>query len=178
MPLIFEPLGKNHDRGAFSCGIEALDRYLKTQAAQDAKRYVAAVFVLVNEGEPDRILGYYTISATSVKLSELPLATTKKIPKYPNVPATLLGRLAVSDRCRGMGFGEFLLMDALRRSFEQSAQIASAAVVVDAKDEKGLGFYQHYGFTQFPDNQRRLFLSMKTIEKLFTSGDVPSPAPK
>ncbi|MFN8008414.1 MAG: GNAT family N-acetyltransferase [Terriglobia bacterium] len=174
MRLIFETLGKNHDREAFSCGIEALDRYLKTQALQNAKKYVAAVFVLVNEGEPDRILGYYTLSATSVKLSELPPETAKKIPKYPSMPATLLGRFAVSDQCREMGFGELLLMDALKRSFDQSVQIGSSAVIVDAKDEKASAFYQHFGFRQFLDNPRKLFLPMRTIERLFTAKDALS----
>lgn len=162
-----EPLGIDHDRVAFSCGNDVLDHYFKTQASQDVKKHVAATFVLVDEGEPRKVLGFYTLSATSVKLSDFPPEIAKRIPKYPNVPATLLGRLAVSDQRRGQGLGELLLMDSLKRSLAQCHQIGSQAVVVDAKTNTACSFYQSYDFIQFPDNPRGLFLPMKTIKMLF-----------
>jgi predicted GNAT family N-acyltransferase len=91
----------------------------------------------------------------------------KKLPKYPLVPATLLGRLAVDVRLRGKGAGEHLLMDALRRALEASREVASVAVVVDAKDDSAVSFYRRYGFIGFADQPRRLFLPMAVIEKPF-----------
>ena len=83
------------------------------------------------------------------------------------VSATLLGRLAVSTDFRGQRIGETLLMDALHRSLELSRQVASAGVIVDAKDDSAVSFYKKYGFLELPTVKRRLFLPMGTIERLF-----------
>ena len=83
------------------------------------------------------------------------------------VSVTLLGRLAVDTNFRGQQLGETLLMDALYRSFSLSAQVASTGVVVDAKDDSARAFYRKYGFIDLPRVERRLFLPMATIEKLF-----------
>lgn len=165
--LPIEPLGPHHDRAAFSCGTEALDAYIHQQAGQDVKKKVAATFVQpADDGKA--VAGYYTLSATSVQLSDLPPDVAHKLPRYPLVPATLLGRLAVDRKYKGQGLGERLLMDALHRSLGNSEQIGSAVVVVDAKDGDSANFYKRYGFIQFPTQQRHLFLPMKTIEKLFS----------
>lgn len=163
---LIKPLGKNHDRADFSCGNEELDRYLKDQAGQDARRKFAAPFVLVEQGR-NVVRGYYTLSAFGIDLGDLPEDIARKLSRYPIVPATLLGRLAVDKRLRGRGLGEFLLMDALRRAFEQSDRIAAAAVVVDAIDDAARRFYLHFDFLPFPERRNRLFLPMKTVVRLF-----------
>lgn len=163
---VIEPLDAQHNRSDFECGVEPLDRYLKQQASQDMRRRIAALFVLVDQ-DIDSIAGYYTLAATAIRLAELPPEITKKLPKYPLVPATLLGRLAVDQRYQGQGVGSFLLMDALRRSF--NSEIASMAVVVDAKDDKARDFYEHHQFIPFPEQSQRLYLPMTTIAKLFGS---------
>ena len=163
--LQVQPLGAHHDRAGFSCGVESLDNYLKKQARQDVKKRVAAVFVLTPDGRT--IGGYYTLSQFSVDLGVLPQETAKRLPKYPIVPVTLIGRLAISTMFRGQGFGEVLLMDALHRSLLLSKQIASAAVVVDAKDDRAMSFYRKYGFLELPSIPGRLFLPMATVERLF-----------
>jgi len=164
---VVEPLGKHHTRAVFSCGNEILDRYLREQASQDARRLVAAPFVLIDKTDLKTIIGYYTLSSFGIDLRDLPEEVIKKLPAYPIVPVTLLGRLAVDHRHKGRGAGEFLLVDALQRAFTQSTQIAATAVVVDAIDEQAAGFYRHFGFIDFPDKPGRLFLSMKTIGDLF-----------
>jgi GNAT superfamily N-acetyltransferase len=164
---VIQTLAKHHDRVGFSCGNEILDRYLREIARQDARRHVAAPFVLVEKTSPKAILGYYTLSALSVDVGELPLDVARKLPSYPVVPATLLGRLAVDQHHQGRGIGEWLLMDALRRVRAQSSQIATVAVVVDAIDQPVARFYKHFNFLPFPQRPARLFLPMKTIEALF-----------
>ncbi len=163
---VVEPLNTQHNRFDFECGVESLDRYLKQQASQDMRRKIAALFVLVDR-ELDKIAGYYTLAATAMRLAELPPEISKKLPKYPLIPATLLGRLAVDQRYQQQGIGSFLLMDALRRSF--NSEIASMAVVVDAKDDKARDFYEHHQFMAFPDQSQRLYLPMTIIAKLFGS---------
>jgi predicted GNAT family N-acyltransferase len=164
-----EPLGKKHDklRAAFSCGIEPLDRYLKQQASQDAKNRAAVPYVLVSED--DRIAGYYTLSSDNIRSDDLPPELVKelKLPRYPTIGATLIGRLARDLSFRGQGIGELLLIDALKVALAMSRKIASAAVVVDAKDANAHRFYTEFGFRAFPETRNRLFLPMKTIEKLF-----------
>jgi len=166
-PCLVEPLGRHHDRAGFSCGNETLNRYLKEIARQDARRLVAAPFVLVDETVPKTILGYYTLSSFSVSLADLPEEVARKLPSYPNVPVTLLGRLAVDHRYQGRGLGAFLLMDALRRAWVESSQIAAVAVVVDAIDKQAVLFYKRFDFISFPERPYRLFLPMKTIAALF-----------
>ena len=158
-----EALGAQHDRSAFESGVEPLDRYFQVQAGQDLRKKMAAPFVLVL---PDgSVGGYYTLSATSVNLAELPAQIARKLPRYPLVPATLLGRLAVDRRYRGKGYGRFLLADALFRSVR--SEIASFAVIVDAKDENARLFYQRESFLPFPDRPMKLFRPMADVEKLF-----------
>lgn len=95
------------------------------------------------------------------------IAKRLRVPRYEKLPATLLGRLARSKEFRGSGAGELLLMDALKRALDHSRNIASLAVVVDAKDEKAGAFYKAYGFIDLPDHPNRLFIPMQTIEQLF-----------
>ena len=158
-----EALGAHHDRNSFVSGVEPLDRYFRTQAGQDARKNMAAPFVLVLAD--GGIGGYYTLSSTGVMLADLPVDVTRRLPRYPIIPATLLGRLAVDQRLQGRGYGRFLLADALHRAVR--SEIASFAVVVDAKDAGALRFYQREGFLAFSDQQMKLFRPMADIAKLF-----------
>ena len=163
-----EPLGKKHDRVVFSCGNEALDTYLKKRASQEAKKKIATTFVMV-EGLTRAVIGYYTLSATSILLADLPDETARRLPKYPHVPATLLGRLAIDARYQGRGYGELLIIDALRRALQAATEVASyAVVVVDAINNRARSFYEQYEFCAFSDRKLRLFLPMKTIANLFS----------
>lgn len=165
----FEPLGAKHDRAAFSCGQERLDTYLKQQASQDVRKRVAAVYVITPDGKI--VAGYYTLSQYAVDAGVLPEEVARKlrVPKYDKLPATLLGRLARDEQFRGYGLGEILLMGALKRALEHSRNIASLAVVVDAKDEKTAEFYRSYGFIKLPDHHLRLFIPMRTVDELLGS---------
>jgi len=160
-----EPLGPNHDRAAFCCGVSELDTYLQRQASQDLKRNLAAVFVLTSDGTA--IAGFYTLSAHSIRGTELPRELAKKLPGFP-LPVTLLGRMAVAQLVQGQGWGEFLLLHALERALRGSQQVASWAVVVDAK-AGARDFYLKHDFLALPAKPDRLFLPMKTIESMFES---------
>lgn len=164
--VMIEPLARKHNRAAFSCGSEELDRYIKERASQQAKKQISAPFVLVESGD-NTVIGYYSLSATSILLCDLPEITAKKLPRYPDVPAALLGRLAVDSRYKGRRHGELLLMDALRRAFQATSDVASFVIVVDPKDKRSRSFYEHYEFVAFPDQKLRMFLPMITIADLF-----------
>ena len=165
-PYRIDLLGKSHERAAFSCGSAALDRYLKQQASQDAEKSVAAPFVLTAPPAL-QVLGYYTLSASLVNTSDLPETLAKKLPRYPQLPVTLLGRLAVDQSMKGKGVGQYLLLDALRRCLGAAANIAAMAVLVDAKDDAAEAFYRHFSFLPLQQQPRRLFIPMKVIAGLF-----------
>ena len=154
-----EPLSCEHDRSRFLSGSEALDRYFREQASQDTKRRITTCFVAVSVGA-NAVAGYYTLSATGVPLHDLSPAIAKKLPRYPLVPAALLGRLAVDRGHQGEGLGGVLLGDALLRVAR--TELGVFAIVVDAKDEAAQRFYEHYGFALLPGEARRLCLPVAT----------------
>lgn len=159
------PLNDSHDRPAFSCGIDALDRYFRNQAGQDQRRRIAACFVL-HDSKRSRVAGYYTLSACPVVGDVLPEVLQKKLPRYGQIPCTLLGRLAVDSEYRSRGIGEHLLIDALQRALVHSTGVASWAVVVDAKHDVAHAFYVKHGFIALPSDRQRLFLPILTIAGL------------
>ena len=165
-PEHIRPLEKAHDRKSFDCGNDDLNRYLREQARQDAEKRVAAPFVLTQPGSR-KVLGFYTLSSSIIPVGELPSGLMKRLPSYGQLPVTLLGRLAVDRSVGGRGVGEFLLVDALRRSLEAAQQIAAMAVIVDAKDERAKTFYRHFDFQPFQQTPLRLFLPMGQIATLF-----------
>ncbi|WP_352422920.1 GNAT family N-acetyltransferase [Proteiniphilum sp.] len=162
-----ELLHSTHNREDFNCGKELLNNYLKTQAGQDVKRKLLACFVLKEE-DTNKVQGYYTLSNSSIPLNSFPESIRRKLPKsYAAIPVTLLGRLAIDTKFQGRGIGKILLIDALKRSWETSNEIASFAVVVDPIDKEAETFYEKYDFIKLPDSGK-MFIAMKTLNELFT----------
>lgn len=159
-----EPLGVRHDRAAFTSGVAALDRYFREQAGQDMRRHAAVVYVLIERDTA--AAGFYTLSATGIDVAAFPAAVARRLPRYPRLPAILVGRLAVERRFRAQGLGRGLLLDALARSYHPSRQIGALAVVVDAKDDDARRFYAHFGFRRLADADNRLFLELAAIAGL------------
>lgn len=160
------PLSSEHDRLAFSCGVDALDRYLQAQASQDVRRHIANCFIAAPSGTAI-IAGYYTLAAASIPVLDLPEDVTKRLPRYPVLPAALIGRLAVDRQYRRRSLGGALLFDAIERALR--AEPAVFAVVVDAKDEDAASFYRHFGFMSFASRPLSLFLPVATAMKLMQS---------
>jgi GNAT superfamily N-acetyltransferase len=161
--VVIERLAPSHDRAAFGCGEESLDRYLQQQARQDSDRGLAVTYVALEQPGAAAILGYYTLSVSCVQPEIVP---EKRVPPKRAVPVVLLGRLAVDRSAQGRRLGEILLMDALRRSTELSERIGSFAVVVDALHDKARSFYLRYGFRELGDSTLHLYMTMKDIRKL------------
>ena len=159
--LIIKPLDRMHDRRTFSCGMSALDRYLKRQAGQDVRRRIARVFVCTAEND-DAVLGFYTLSALSIDLRSLPESLRRKLPRHP-IPCALIGRLAVDTSVHGQGVGRMLLADAIKRTVNASATLAIHAMIVDAKENVAKRFYMNFGFVPLQDDPMRLFLPLGAI---------------
>ncbi len=162
-----EALTAAHDRNGFSCGVEALDGYLARQAGQDMRRRVSNCFVALPEGGA-AIAGYYTLAAASIPVQDLPQEQTRRLPRYPVLPAVLIGRLAVDQRFKGQQLGAALLFDAILRALR--AEPAVLTVLVDAKDDTAASFYRHHGFQGFSARPQTLFLPIDTAARLLQAG--------
>jgi GNAT superfamily N-acetyltransferase len=160
-----EALNSAHDRKSFASGTEPLDRYLREFATQDVKRRISNCFVAL-DGD-GTVAGYYTFAATSLPLTEIPEDQAERLPRYPLLPAALIGRLAVDQRYRGQGLGGALVVDAALRASQ--ADPAIFALLVDAKDDGAAGFYEHLQFQRFVSRPLTLFLPIVTILKARTS---------
>ena len=162
-------LSREHDRAAFSSGVDALDRYLRELVFQDIKRRVAGCFVALDDS--GAIAGFYTLAATNIPLNSVPADMAKRLPRYPVVPAMLMGRLAVATKYQKKGLGRALVADAAIRT--DSFRIGAFALVVDAKDERAVAFYEANGFAMIPDETRRLFLPIATALQVLASEKKP-----
>ena len=148
-----------HNRKAFRCGVEALDRFLSQQAGQNRRRGFGETFVLVEASDPDKILGYYTLAPAQVERVALQPDDAAPLPPYP-VPCFRMGRLALDLSCRGQGLGSLLLALAVERCLEVRPSIGGYALLVDAKDEVAVQFYAHHGFRRLQDFPRSLYLPL------------------
>lgn len=167
--FVTAPLNRGHDRDAFNSGVDALDRYLRELALQDVKRRLAGCFVALDGAQ--KIMGFYTLAAISVAFDSLPADLTKRLPRYPVVPAMLIGRLAVAAEHQGKGLGRALVADAAIRT--NGFGIGAFALVVDAKDERAVAFYAANGFASIPDEPRRLFLPIATALQILSGEKKP-----
>ena len=148
-----------HDRQGFECGVPALDEYLRRFAEQHRRRGISSIYVLTESSQPERILGYYTLSAAEVDRQRLTEVERKKLPGYP-VPCFRMGRLACRTDQRGSGLGKLLLGCAVDRCLKARQQVAAYALLVDAKDDVAKAFYEHFGFKTFQDAPLTLYLPL------------------
>ncbi len=160
-PFVVEALGGSHDRRGFTCGVEALDRYFREQVSQDIRRRITSCFVAVDPA--GGIAGYYTFAATSIPMTQLAPDEARRLPRYPLLPAVLIGRLAVALPYAGQGLGGTLLADALMRAAR--AEPAIFAMIVDAKDDAAGRFYAHHGFRRFESRPLSLYLPIAAYLK-------------
>ncbi len=161
--ILISKLSKAIVFDGFDCGDESLNSYIKQFASQDVKRKLAVVYVAINNKE---ILGFYSLSASSITADSLPQNIQKKLPKYP-VPVALIGRLAIDKKHQGSGIGGILLVDAIKRIAKTAEYLGINSIIVDAKNQKAARFYQHYGFIKLQEKHNRLFMPIQTAMTLY-----------
>ena len=150
---------RRHDRAAFECGVEALDSYLRNLAGQHRSKGIATTFVLVDTGQPAKILGYYSLSAATLAFERLTDADRKGLPTYP-IPAVRIGRLAAATAARGQGLGALLLQNAIKRVLRSRDSLGVYAVIVEAKNASAEAFYRKYGFRLCNPQTRQMYLPL------------------
>jgi GNAT superfamily N-acetyltransferase len=165
----FDP--EKHDRGAFSCGKEQLNRYLREVANRACERYTARTFVAVEVDVvalPRPIVGFYTLALCEYHDKQMDPTTARAlgVRNLKNVPAILLGQFAVSEGRKRQGIGTRLLAYAFREAFSIGCKAGGSCVVTDPIDDEARSFFKQHGFLELGD-KRWLFMEMKTLERLF-----------
>jgi len=157
-----EPLAAHHDRRTFSCGVAALDEYLRRFARQHADANVNRGYVAV---EGTAVRGFYSLAISGIRKENLPAKHLNRFPNFP-LPVARLARLAVATRYQRRGLGDLLLADALQRCLRLSSEIGMIGVIVDAKDERARGWYERYEFERLSDSPLTLWLPTAAIARL------------
>lgn len=158
--FVVEGFARVHAKRPFVCGNAVLDRYWRERAHQDMRRDVATVFTLLDK-TTEAIAGYYTLSAASAALANLPTETQGVLPSYPQVPVVLLGRLAVATIYQHRGLGAVLVYDAASRV--RRSGVGCFALVTDPIDGDAQAFYVHLGFQMIEGAQGRLFAPIASL---------------
>ncbi len=154
---------RKHDRAAFSSGNERIDTYFRQTVSQDVKRGYAACYVLVEQAG-GKIAGFYTLSSHTIPLTEVPPEMARELPRYPSVPAVLIGWLGRDIAFRGQHVGSMLLADAIARL--AASPVGAHAICADAIDDAAAAFYATHRFQRFVSRPLSLYLPMKTATAL------------
>ena len=160
-----EALGK-HDRASFCRDNERIDAYFRQTVSQEIKRNYAACYVLVEKATV-RIAGFYTLSSRTIALTELTQEIARKLPRYPSIPAVLIGWMGRDNGFRGQHIGTMLLYDAIARVV--TSPVGAYALCADAIDDGAADFYRAHQFQAFLSPPHRFYLPMKTAVELVTS---------
>jgi len=158
-----EPIAPHHDRASFDCGSMELNEYLVRYARQNHERGGAKTFVAVAPGEPDRILGYYSIAPGSIESDRAPEEIRRRLGRYP-VPVFRLARLGVDRSAQGQGLGGEMLFAAAERALAVANAVGGVALVIDAKDEAAAERYARFGAVPLLDDPLELLLPLATVQ--------------
>lgn len=162
------PIGKDYDRTAFDCGVDALNQFLHRHARQNHKKGGAKTYLAVPDSDPKKILGYYSLSPASIAYERAPKIVKRGMARY-EVPVFRLSRLAVDLSVQGQGLGGQLLLAAGRRCLLVAAQDGGVALLIDAKNEQVAQWYGSYGAVPLLDTPLSLLLPFETIHAALTA---------
>lgn len=156
------PLGQTHDVRSFDCGNPALNNWLQAIARQHQDKLLSRTFVLVDDDQPEEIVGFYALAPRGLVEKEMmPPELVKRLPS--SLPGYTLARFAIASGSAGRGHGGLLLVDAMLRAKQVSEKVGGPFLFVDAKDQSAADFYVHYGFAPLPSDPLTLVIALKTI---------------
>jgi GNAT superfamily N-acetyltransferase len=162
----FEPLGRNHDRAAFSCGKYAIDSFLYTIALQRQRKGIASTMVAIDaDGDPNRIVGFSCVIQHVFRGDELPdpWRESTRVGSLRSVPGVLLAQLGVDEKFARQGIGKLLVREVFRRAVALVRAVGCAAIVADPIDSVAAAFYAGFDFQPLGDGTARMIVAMKTI---------------
>lgn len=155
-----EVLQSYHQKKSFNCGQDDLNKFIKQYASQHQKSGTSKTYVAVDHEE--QVSGFYCLSSTSIGFDLVDAVLTKRLPRYP-LPCVVVGRFAVDETVQGQGIGKLLLAHALKQVSKVAQIIGVNFVVIHAKDQKAMEFYQRFGFISLTTNPLTLIFPVNEI---------------
>ena len=157
-----EAIAKRHDRAGFDCGDTDLNEFLQRHAQKSHQKGGAKTFLVIDDADGSKILGFYSLSPASIAYERTPEVVKRGLARH-EVPVFRLGRLAVDRSVQGQGVGGQLLLAAGRRGLYVAAQAGGVALLIDAKNERVAQWYASYGAVPLLDAPLSLLSPFRTI---------------
>jgi GNAT superfamily N-acetyltransferase len=161
-PWFEAPIAGHHDRKTFDCGDADLNQYLQRYARQNHESGCAKCFVAVERGNPERVVGFYTLSPASVAYARTPEIVRRGLGRY-DVPAFRLGRLATDLAVQGRGLGGKLILAAGERALLVAEHVGGVALLIDAKNERAAEWYRSFDALALLDTPLTLLLPLAAV---------------
>lgn len=158
-----EPIAKSHDRKGFDCGNAALNEFFQKHARQNHDAGGSKTFCAIDDADPKRVLGFYSLAPASISHDRLPASTTKGLPQH-DVGGFLLARIATHKDLQGRGLGGQLLLAAGKRCLRVAVETGGVLLIIDAKNEQAVSWYESYGAMRLDDTPLKLVIPLKMLQ--------------
>ncbi len=156
-----EVLQAHHQKKSFNCGQDDLNKFIKQYASQHQKSGTSKTYVAIDD-DTQQVRGFYCLSSTSIGFDGVDAVLTQRLPRYP-LPGVVIGRFAVDQTAQGRGIGKVLLAHALKQVSKVAQIIGVNFIVIHAKDQKAMEFYQRFGFISLTSNPLTLIYPVSEI---------------
>ena len=157
-----EPIAKSHDRKGFDCGDAELNTFFHKHARQNHDVGSSKTFCAIDDADPKRVLGFYSLAPFSIGHGHLPVSANMGLPQH-DVSGFLLARIATHTDMQGQGLGGQLLLAAGKRCLRVAAEAGGVLLVIDAKNERAAAWYESYGAVRLQDMPLKLVLPLTTM---------------
>lgn len=157
-----EAIAKKHDRKSFDCGNTEINDFLQRYARQSHEQGGAKTFLAVDDDDPKRILGFYSLTPASLAYGRVPASLLKGLARH-DVPGFRLARLATHVDLQGQGLGGQLLAAAAKRCLMAAIEVGGVILIIDAKSNRAAQWYASYGAIALLDTPDTLVMALATF---------------
>jgi GNAT superfamily N-acetyltransferase len=157
-----EAISKTHDRKAFDCGNDQMNDFLRRYARQGHELGSAKTFLAIDDNNPTKILGFYSLAPAALAYVRLPEILRHGLARH-DVPGFRLARLATHVSLQGHGLGGQLLAAAARRCIRAAAEVGGLILIIDAKSDRAAKWYAGYGALSLQDTPDTLVMALATF---------------
>jgi GNAT superfamily N-acetyltransferase len=167
-----EAIARTHDRKAFDCGNAEMNDFLRRYARQSHDLGGAKTFLAVDDSNPAKILGFYSLAPASLACERVPESLRRGLARH-DVPGFRLARLATHVSLQGQGLGGQLLAAGARRCIWAASEVGGAVLIIDAKNARAARWYASYGALSLHDTSDTLVMALSTFAAgLTTAGQL------
>ena len=161
MQYILDALTKKHDTSKFDCGVNVLNLWLTGHALIAQNKRPARTFVS-HKGD-NVVAAFFSLSSHTIDRDTLEKKLGRGSPAQ--IPAVLLGKMALKVELQDRGLGKELLHAAFEMALRASDFAGARFLVVDALNEEVVGFYENNGFKKCLDSELRLARKISDIQR-------------